>query len=300
MLRLVAKDIMRRDVFLVHEDAFISECINILIERRISGLPVVDAGKNLVGIVSQTDLIRHEKDLLDALRAGGHGGSMEDAVGLLGARRVRDVMVRRVVYADEDTELFSLVGTMLTRGIHRLLVTSGTKVVGIVTSMDVAGVLLRQNAAVKQGAEFRHEYSRIYSNKHERLVLRLEHIERMDALLKHHAFERAQEGGGGEPLSISDIVNACLDFVFERPIDFRGIGDPGCLRDLIAEEVCAQLVHDLQTRPAGQGIRMTRPIAPAAKPDVAGRTKDNEGTWPPRRPALAAEPISRERSLQPT
>jgi CBS domain-containing protein len=283
MICLFAKDIMQRNVAFVRENVPVSDCINILVNRHISGLPVVDAARQLVGIVSQTDLLRH-------------GGHRQDC------RLVRDVMSRQVVYADSDTPLHSLAEAMLSRHIHRLLVTSASRVVGIVTSMDVASVLLRQKTALKHMAEFRREYSRIYSNKHEKLVLRLEHIEQMKAMVKQHASKRGQEGG--EPLSMSDIVNSCLDFIFESPIDLCGVGNPENLRDIVAAEVCARLASDLRTEPilsvndpAIPGIMITR-AAPCRPPssgsDAIGRAKNDDGTWPPRGPSSQSRLMPRE------
>ena len=52
-----AQDAMVRDVLTVEPEADVSEAIKILAEHDISALPVVDSGGNLVGILSEADLL---------------------------------------------------------------------------------------------------------------------------------------------------------------------------------------------------------------------------------------------------
>ena len=55
---VVARDIMTKDVLCVHPDTSIIETIDILLENKISGVPVTDESNNLVGIVSEKDLLQ--------------------------------------------------------------------------------------------------------------------------------------------------------------------------------------------------------------------------------------------------
>lgn len=83
-------------------------------------------------------------------------------------------------------------------------------------------------------------YSELYSNKHEKLLLRADHIDRMDAIRRNFNKQRIHEGR--RSLTSSDIVNACLDFVFEHPIPFHRLADADTLRELIAEHVYRDVV----------------------------------------------------------
>ena len=56
-----AHQIMTRPVFTVLPEATILEAANLMLERHISGLPVVDAAGKLVGIVSEGDFIRRSE-----------------------------------------------------------------------------------------------------------------------------------------------------------------------------------------------------------------------------------------------
>ncbi len=83
-------------------------------------------------------------------------------------------------------------------------------------------------------------FSELYSNKHEKLLLRADHIDRMDAIRRNFNKQRIHEGR--RSLTSSDIVNACLDFVFEHPIPFHRLADADTLRELIAEHVYRDVV----------------------------------------------------------
>ena len=89
-------------------------------------------------------------------------------------------------------------------------------------------------AATQPVPEVRGGFSEVYSNKHEKILLRVEHIERMDAVRK--AFNDNRLHPAAAPLSTSDIVNACLDFVFQHRIAFAALKSAQDLPKFIAEQ----------------------------------------------------------------
>ncbi|PIR14950.1 MAG: hypothetical protein COV48_17080, partial [Elusimicrobia bacterium CG11_big_fil_rev_8_21_14_0_20_64_6] len=196
MDNICARDVMHRDVIIIREDAPLHECVHLLCEGRITGMPVVNAHGMLTGIVSQTDLMRHQDRLLEA--AKGDSSSV----------CVRDIMTRHVACAGEEASLEHMVDMMMDRKIHRIIITSGSAITGIVSTMDIMALMVR---AARAGECARPDYSNLYSNRHERLFLRQEHIERMLAIQKSCASRASQ--ADQHPLALSDIVNACLDFV---------------------------------------------------------------------------------------
>lgn len=82
--------------------------------------------------------------------------------------------------------------------------------------------------------QFQKHYGGLYTNRHDRFVLRDEHIVELKRLVKDHNSER---GLRMEPLSMSDIVNAALDFALEHPLAFHGRANPDHLRDALGREV---------------------------------------------------------------
>src|SRR5215469_7034789 len=101
-----AKDVMTVNVISVAEQAPVHEIVGLLLKYRISAVPVVDAARRVVGIVSEGDLLRPEGAgprsswWLEALRAQ-RTVSFEKAHG----RTAGAIMTRTVVTAGEETPL---------------------------------------------------------------------------------------------------------------------------------------------------------------------------------------------------
>lgn len=82
--------------------------------------------------------------------------------------------------------------------------------------------------------DYKRHYSELYSNRHDRFVLRDEHVAELKRVMKD--FNRARERLF-PPLTMSDIVNAALDFAFEHPVALARLGKPEEYRDALAREV---------------------------------------------------------------
>ena len=156
MRPITAADVMNPNVLMVQEDMTVEELASFLVESEISGAPVVDAAGRLVGVVSVTDLARSDaqgtdhgedrsspdffvREWVDTLR--------RDEVEELqfgGEMRVRDIMTPAIYSVDAETPIPEVAETLIHGHIHRLLVTSGERVVGIVTTSDLLGLLVRE------------------------------------------------------------------------------------------------------------------------------------------------------------
>ena len=148
-----AKDVMTADVVTVPDSASVLEAIRLLLQRKISGLPVVDASNELVGMVTEGDFLRRA-ELGTERRAprwieflAGPGRLAAEYVHAKG-RKVGDVMTPRVHTVDEETPLNEVVDLMERRRIKRVPVTRGRKLTGIVTRAN----LLRALASMHQAA----------------------------------------------------------------------------------------------------------------------------------------------------
>ena len=120
-----AKDVMTPDVLTVDPDASVLEAIRLMLQRRISGLPVVDASGALVGMVTEGDFLRraelgtehHAPRWFEFL--AGPGRAANDYVRAKG-RKVHDVMSAEIHSVSEDTPLNEIVDTMERRRIKRV------------------------------------------------------------------------------------------------------------------------------------------------------------------------------------
>ena len=137
-----AHQIMSRPVFSVLPEATILETANLMLQRHISGLPVVDASGKLVGIVSEGDFIRRSEIGTQRRRGRllkfilGPGQSATDFVHEHG-RRISEIMTRDPVTISEDTSLESIVALMEKNKLKRLPVMRGDKLVGIVSRANL-------------------------------------------------------------------------------------------------------------------------------------------------------------------
>ena len=151
---MLAKEIMRRQVVTVSPDMALRELSQLFIDRQISGAPVVDGQGKLSGVISQTDLIRRDREkAADAAIPSFYQN--EKAIYSSGYQiedpdftRVKDIMTPAGLCADETTPVEKLAQCMLRRHIHRIIITKGGKLSGIVTSMD----MLRAFMALSRGA----------------------------------------------------------------------------------------------------------------------------------------------------
>jgi CBS domain-containing protein len=117
---LKAKDIMTREVVSISRDTPAAQALKTLLDKEITGMPVVDEDMALVGIVT-------EKDLLALFQEG------EDAKD----KTVADYMTAPAVHFDENERFYDIWRCLLDVTFRRVPVTRKGKVVGIVSRPDV-------------------------------------------------------------------------------------------------------------------------------------------------------------------
>jgi CBS domain-containing protein len=137
-----AHQIMTRSVITVTPQTTIVDAANLMLERHVSGLPVVDTNGKLVGIVSEGDFIRRSEIGTGRKRGRwlrfilGPGKSASDFVHEHG-RKVSEVMTKSPLTITEDTALADIVAMMERNNVKRLPVVRGDKVVGIVSRANL-------------------------------------------------------------------------------------------------------------------------------------------------------------------
>ncbi|NOV22998.1 HPP family protein [Cupriavidus necator] len=121
-------EIMSRDVITVTPDQPAQEAGHLLSRHRIKALPVVDATRKLVGIITQSDFFAAQRDT--------------------GARRlagtVRNLMTRAVVTARPEQPMVELAQAFSDGGLHHApVIDDQRRVVGMVTQSDLVAALLK-------------------------------------------------------------------------------------------------------------------------------------------------------------
>lgn len=123
---MIAKNIMTRDVITVSPDMAVKRVAALLIKNQISGAPVADQKGNIVGVVSEADILAKK------------------------GKQVRQIMSTKVISVKEDTSVKEIARLMTTHRIKRLPVMNGRKVIGIISRADVvSAIALGKHGAVR-------------------------------------------------------------------------------------------------------------------------------------------------------
>jgi CBS domain-containing protein len=135
---LPVRDVMRRDVISVRDDAQVREAVRLLVGREFRALPVVDGDRRLVGIVANTDLLAWgmpmRMELLSAMPDEARAG----AIDALPDGGVRDVMRPEPATLPLDASLAQATRRMAEERLKRLPVVDGEgRLVGIMSRADV-------------------------------------------------------------------------------------------------------------------------------------------------------------------
>jgi len=163
MRDLIARDVMNPDVLTVRDDMSVTDLAEFLTDNEISGAPVEDVEGRLVGVVSLTDVAaavtgQRDQAVVDHsgpdyfLRGWEEKFNPEEVAGLRVAdseSTVGEIMTPSIFAVDEEMPISRVAEKMIHSHIHRLLVTRDHKVVGILTTSDLLGLLVEANEAAR-------------------------------------------------------------------------------------------------------------------------------------------------------
>ena len=128
-----AKDVMSTNVISVKKDDSIFYAVELLVEKQLSGLPVIEDDMTLVGLLSGKDIVDIFCDL-------------EEAEG----KTVGDFMTHPAVSFDENDALLKVCNFLEKNIFRRIPITSGDKLTGIISIHDILSTIL-QSRKVKAG-----------------------------------------------------------------------------------------------------------------------------------------------------
>jgi CBS domain-containing protein len=160
---LLARDVMQRNVGIIDAGASLADLEQAFEEAGVSGFPVVQSGR-IVGVVSRADVVRRLGDKAgDEPRlstfyadlasfeaenvaerfaeAAARGGRSADDL------RVSDLMTESAITVAPDTSLDDVARTLVAHHIHRVLVTDGGTLVGVVSSLDLVRLIAEEKLA---------------------------------------------------------------------------------------------------------------------------------------------------------
>ena len=140
------KDVMTSPVISIEPEAAILQAVRVMLQRHISGLPVIDKEGHLVGIVTDGDFLRRSETGTQRQRPRWleyliGPGRLADEYTRSHGRKVSDIMTADPVTVTEETPLEEIVRLMEKRQIKRLPVVRDQQVVGIVSRANLVHAL---------------------------------------------------------------------------------------------------------------------------------------------------------------
>jgi len=150
---LKAKDIMTKDVISVPPDMPVEKLAALLYDKKISGVPVLDADNRLVGVVTESDLLDQAKkfhiptiiSILDSVIFLDKEKKVEKEIRKMTGRTVQDICTVTPATVTEETPLDELATIMAEKKLHTLPVMKGTQLVGIVGRDDIIRTLIKES-----------------------------------------------------------------------------------------------------------------------------------------------------------
>ncbi|MBU2714035.1 CBS domain-containing protein [Zooshikella harenae] len=156
---LQAQDIMTRKVLTVSEHWSLAVLADFFARHHISGAPVLNQQGKLCGVVTMSDIIRHEyipalalfSDLLEKKAYITDDICFTHLLGNDGEEThlVNEIMNPDVIVVRSNTSLAEIINTMIDDNVHRLFVCEGDEILGVITTMDVLKAVRQQLAPLK-------------------------------------------------------------------------------------------------------------------------------------------------------
>jgi CBS domain-containing protein len=145
---LTVADVMTDDPLVLLDDLPVRTAALLLFHLGVSGAPVVRDDGDLVGVLSERDLLEKE-----ALPADSFGRRAAAATRRRDALTTGEACTKPAVTTVPGASLRDAARTMVTLGISRLVVIDGSRVAGIITRHDVLQALLRTDAELQEAVD---------------------------------------------------------------------------------------------------------------------------------------------------
>lgn len=146
MKNKTAKDIMTMDVIVANRSDSIADVAQLLIKEKIGGVPVVSEDREVVGIISETDIIKKEKyveapqvlNLLQGLIFLSDFKQMEKDMKRIAAYKVEELMSTDIITVHENDTFDDVANVMIKKSVNRVpVVDNDNKLKGIICRYDI-------------------------------------------------------------------------------------------------------------------------------------------------------------------
>lgn len=130
---LQAQTIMKRDVITLQPQDTLDKAIELLVEKKITGIPVVNEDQTLAGIITEKDILRYmlEQDAIVRLTDSN-----------MCEHTVYHAMTENVVTFQKETPLSEICESLVRHEFRRVpIVDSNGKLTGIISRTDIIAVI---------------------------------------------------------------------------------------------------------------------------------------------------------------
>lgn len=152
------RDLMTERVLSIGPEAPIKDVARILVEHRISGLPVCDVEGRVLGVVSEGDILYKEHDPKEGHRGGPLSWIVEGSPTDAGELKATALTAAKAMTAPAITvapyeSVAEAARLMCERGVNRLPVVKDEKLIGIVTRADLVRAFIRSDEEIAKEIE---------------------------------------------------------------------------------------------------------------------------------------------------
>jgi CBS domain-containing protein len=150
------EDVMTREVWTVRSETSLKEAAEILAQRHVSGLPVVDAEDHVVGVLSEGDILFKERGLQQkrGLLDRWLDLPLPDITSKLEARTAGEAMSAPAVTIGRKRPLTEAANTMIEEGVNRLpVVDAEGKLIGVISRADLVRAFVRSDDEIAREIE---------------------------------------------------------------------------------------------------------------------------------------------------
>ena len=133
---ILAKDIMAREILAIKRNAGIKDVMRLLVEHKVTGLPVVDEERYLLGVVTEKDVLRMLCNPNTKPRIAEH------------------MMTTDIVHFDENDELMEVYDCLVENNFRRVPILSEGKLAGIISRSDIIQFLVEKTAQARPCEDF--------------------------------------------------------------------------------------------------------------------------------------------------
>jgi CBS domain-containing protein len=152
---LKVADLMTREVMTVPPEMSVKSAAKLLFEKEISGLPVVDAERRVIGMITEKDIINmampkylqepEYQDFAYILDTGPFWKKVAEAEKLA----VKDIMRKDVLCVSGDMSVPEVARLMISKGIRRIPVLKDKKLVGIIARADIVREIAKETGIIE-------------------------------------------------------------------------------------------------------------------------------------------------------